>query len=117
MPSSPLTEAGGCQVQIGDRRCRPRSAAEIPRSSASAANPHAAARKKIARRVNQYPTAAIVPAASTDPMAENRTLRWVYGSAGDGVIAFTDFGIETLTGLIEIYKANPHLLKRPPDPR
>jgi len=27
-------------------------------------------------------------------------------------MAFTDFGIETLTGLVEIYKADPHLLKR-----
>jgi hypothetical protein len=25
---------------------------------------------------------------------------------------FTDFGIETLTGIIEIHKANPELLKR-----
>jgi hypothetical protein len=30
----------------------------------------------------------------------------------DGVMAFTDFGIETLTGLIEIYKADPDLLTR-----
>ncbi len=36
---------------------------------------------------------------------------WAHGP-GDGVMAFTDFGIETLTGIIEIYKANPHLLKR-----
>ena len=34
-------------------------------------------------------------------------LIWVYGLGGDGVMAFTDFGIETLTGIIEIYKANP----------
>jgi hypothetical protein len=27
-------------------------------------------------------------------------------------MAFTDFGIETLTGIIEIYKADPDLLKR-----
>jgi hypothetical protein len=32
-----------------------------------------------------------------------------------GVIAFTDFGIEALSGLIEIYKADPHLLKRSSD--
>jgi hypothetical protein len=31
-------------------------------------------------------------------------------------MAFTDFGIETLTGLIEIHKANPDLLKRSSDP-
>jgi hypothetical protein len=40
----------------------------------------------------------------------------VYGPGDDGVMAFTDFGIETLTGLIEIYKANPDLLKRSSDP-
>lgn len=38
---------------------------------------------------------------------------WVYGPGDDGVMAFTDFGIETLTGLIEIYKADPDLLKQP----
>jgi hypothetical protein len=31
-------------------------------------------------------------------------------------LAFTDFGIKTLTGLIEIYKADPDLLKRSIDP-
>lgn len=39
-------------------------------------------------------------------------LIWVYGTADDGVMAFTDLGIETLTGIIEIYKSDPHLLKR-----
>ena len=42
---------------------------------------------------------------------------WVYGPGDDGVMAFTDFGIETLTGLIEIYKADPDLLKRSSDPK
>ena len=28
--------------------------------------------------------------------------------------AFTDFGIETLSGVIREYKANPELLPRPP---
>jgi hypothetical protein len=31
-------------------------------------------------------------------------------------MAFTDFGIETLQGLIEIHKENPHFLKRSTDP-
>ena len=31
-------------------------------------------------------------------------------------MAFTDFGIETLTGLIEIHKANPDLLNPTTDP-
>lgn len=35
----------------------------------------------------------------------------------DSVMAFTDFGIETLKGLAEIYKANPHLLTRSDDPK
>ena len=42
---------------------------------------------------------------------------WVYGPGNDGVMAFTDFGIETLTGIIEIYKANPHPPKRSPEPK
>ena len=44
-------------------------------------------------------------------------LIWVYSPGDDGVMAFTDFGIETLTGLIEIYKADPDLLKRSSDPK
>lgn len=41
---------------------------------------------------------------------------WVYGVGEDGVQAFTDFGIERLIELIQIYKENPKLLKRwPPD--
>ena len=40
----------------------------------------------------------------------------VYGAGEDRVLAFTDFGIETLAGLIEIHKADPHLLKRSTDP-
>jgi hypothetical protein len=37
---------------------------------------------------------------------------WVYGVGEDGVMAFTDFGVETLTELIRIHKENPHLLRR-----
>ena len=49
-------------------------------------------------------------------MDQEDGLIWVYGPGDDGVMAFTDFGIETLTGLLEIYKADPDLLKRwPPD--
>ena len=36
---------------------------------------------------------------------------WVYGVGEDGVMAFTDFGIENLTELIKIHKDNPTLLK------
>jgi len=32
-------------------------------------------------------------------------------------MAFTDFGIETRTGLIDIYKADPDLLKRSSKPK
>ena len=42
---------------------------------------------------------------------------WVFGVGDDGVMAFTDFGIETLTGLIEVYKADPDLLKRSSKPK
>jgi hypothetical protein len=37
---------------------------------------------------------------------------WVYGDAEDGVMAFTDFGIENLIELVRIYKENPTWLKR-----
>ena len=37
---------------------------------------------------------------------------WVYDTSEDGEMAFTDFGLETLTGLVEIYKANPDRLNR-----
>jgi hypothetical protein len=36
----------------------------------------------------------------------------VYGIGDDGVMAFTDFGIESLIELIEIHKNDPTLLKR-----
>jgi hypothetical protein len=39
-------------------------------------------------------------------------LIWVYGVGEGGVMAFTDFGIETLTELIRMYKENPKLLTR-----
>jgi hypothetical protein len=37
---------------------------------------------------------------------------WVYGLGDDGVMAFTDFGIENLIDLIKIHKEDPTLLKR-----
>jgi hypothetical protein len=37
---------------------------------------------------------------------------WVFGVGEDGVQAFTDFGIERLIELVQIYKENPGLLKR-----
>ena len=37
---------------------------------------------------------------------------WVYGVSEDGMMAFTDFGIENLVDLIRIYKNDPTLLKR-----
>ena len=39
-------------------------------------------------------------------------LIWVNGVGDEGMMAFTDFGIETLTELIKIHKDNPMLLKR-----
>ena len=37
---------------------------------------------------------------------------WVYGVGEDGVMAFTDFGIDNLIELIKMYKEDPTLLKR-----
>src|SRR6266446_9202347 len=34
---------------------------------------------------------------------------WVYGVGEDGVLAFTDFGIESLIELINMYKDDPTL--------
>ena len=39
-------------------------------------------------------------------------LIWVYGPDSDGVMAFSDFGIEQLKELIALYKAHPDLLDR-----
>ena len=36
----------------------------------------------------------------------------VYGFGGDGVLAFTDFGIENLIELVRQYKQNPGQLRR-----
>jgi len=47
-------------------------------------------------------------------MDQEDGLIWVYGPGDESVMAFTDFGI---TGIIEIYKANPALLKRSTDPK
>ena len=38
---------------------------------------------------------------------------WVYGVGEDGVLAFTDFGVENLRDLVRMYKDDPDLLKRP----
>ncbi len=38
---------------------------------------------------------------------------WVYGVGEDGVMAFTDFGIENLKDLIRMHKADSTLQKRP----
>ena len=37
---------------------------------------------------------------------------WVYGVDEDGVLAFTDDGIESLRELVRIYKDSPDQLKR-----
>jgi hypothetical protein len=37
---------------------------------------------------------------------------WVYGLGEDGVMAFTDFGIENLIELVRLYRQNPELLSR-----
>jgi hypothetical protein len=47
-----------------------------------------------------------------DEMDAEDGVIWVYGDTDDGVMAFTDFGIETLTDLIEIHKKDPSILER-----
>jgi hypothetical protein len=42
---------------------------------------------------------------------------WIRGLGEDVVMAFTDFGIETLVELIKIYKNDPTLLKQRSDAR
>ena len=37
---------------------------------------------------------------------------WVYGVGDDGVMAFTDFGVENLIDLIKIHKDHPTPLQR-----
>ena len=49
-------------------------------------------------------------------MDQEDGLIWVYGPGDTSVMAFTDFGIETLAGLVEIYKGRPSSPKRPTDP-
>ena len=39
-------------------------------------------------------------------------LIWVFGLGDDGVMAFTDFGVDNLMELIRMHKENPELLKR-----
>jgi len=39
-------------------------------------------------------------------------LIWVFGIGDDGVMAFTDFGIENLIELIKMHKVDPTLLRR-----
>jgi hypothetical protein len=43
-------------------------------------------------------------------------LIWVYGPGEDAGMAFTDFGVETLTEMMKGYKDNPDLLKRSTGP-
>ncbi len=40
---------------------------------------------------------------------------WVYGVGDEGVMAFTDFGIENLIDLIKIHKYDPTALRRADD--
>jgi len=38
----------------------------------------------------------------------------VYGTGEETITAFTDFGIENLAQIVEIYKASPNLMARDP---
>jgi hypothetical protein len=46
-------------------------------------------------------------------MDQEDGLIWVYGAGDEGVMAFTDFGIETLQNLIQIYKCDSAWNKDP----
>jgi hypothetical protein len=37
---------------------------------------------------------------------------WIYGPREETILAFTDFGIENLTDLIQIHKADPSIMRR-----
>ena len=50
-------------------------------------------------------------------MDQEDGLIWVYGPGDESVMAFTNFGIDTLTGLVQIYKVDPDLLKRSTRPK
>jgi hypothetical protein len=47
-----------------------------------------------------------------DEMDTEDGVIWVYGNTDDGVMAFTDFGIETLTDLIRMHREDPTILQR-----
>lgn len=47
-----------------------------------------------------------------DEMDTEDGVIWVYGDTDDGVMAFTDFGIETLTDLIEMHRQDSALPER-----
>jgi len=40
---------------------------------------------------------------------------WGYDVGDDGVLAFTDFGVDSLVDLIKMYKDDPSLLRRAAD--
>jgi hypothetical protein len=37
---------------------------------------------------------------------------WIYGPGEETILGFTDFGIENLTELIQIHKADPSIMRR-----
>jgi len=47
-----------------------------------------------------------------DEMDAEDGVIWVHGVNDDGVMAFTEFGIENLTHLIEMRREDPTILKR-----
>ena len=49
-------------------------------------------------------------------MDQEDGLIWVYGAGDEGVMAFTDFGIETLQNLIQVYKEAQTLPNDQPNP-
>jgi hypothetical protein len=70
---------------------------------------HVTAISQVAKKLGENEDWLFDVAAEMEP---EDGLIWVYGIGDDGVMAFTDFGIENLIELIKIHKDDPTLLKR-----
>ena len=94
----------------GDRCRRPRRLILAPVNKV----PHVTTIDRVAEILGEDEDWLSHVANEMDPEAG---LIWVYGTGErvEGVMAFTDFGLETLTDLIKIYKADPDLLARSTD--
>ena len=70
---------------------------------------HVTAISQVAKDLDENEDLLFDVAADMEP---EDGLIWVHGITDEGVMAFTEFGIENLIELIKMYKADPTLLKR-----